>query len=470
MHIAQTAPNLTHSKRHTVTRFLSGIVLVGISIGLSPSSLIADGAGHNYILVDLGIPDEQSATEGHAVNLSGEVVGYSRPESYEIPGRALHVDAFGDSFLLEAADEDAKTTASDINSFGEIVGAEVYGTWQRAILWIDGQHHDLGVPDGGTGAHAEANNDLGQITGYYVPENSWIHAYLYDDGEMVDIGTLGGRFAYGSDISEAGDIVGYSEAKDRNQYAYVWSEGNMISLGSLGGIVSEAHAINDIGQIVGSSETATNDTRAFIWQSGQMLNLGTLGYNRSIAFDLNNSTEVVGYTYLTTGEKRAFLWTDISGMQDVNDLVIEGGSDITMTVATGISDSGVICGYGVAGDGSTHAIKLVPTGIRQLAVTPGLSGGMNIFSVTDATPGATVTFYYGNEPGRMSIAGCNSSIQLDIHRPVSMGQATADANGYAQIIRVISEDSKGHTFYLQCLQQDSRTDCCTSNMIVQSFR
>ncbi len=48
-------------------------------------------------------------------------------------------------------------------------------------------------------------------------------------------------------------------------HAFVWQNGTMTDLGTLGGFVSVPNAINEHGQIVGGSNTASGKGRAVLW-------------------------------------------------------------------------------------------------------------------------------------------------------------------------------------------------------------
>src|SRR5213080_1236416 len=94
--------------------------------------------------------------------------------------------------------------------------------------------------------------------------------------------------------------------------AFLWSNGSMSDIGTLGGDAAEAWDINDAGQIVGDSE-AFGLSHAFLWQDGTMTDLGTLGGIRGLsgAYGINEAGQVVGYSYTQSyGMEHAFLWQD----------------------------------------------------------------------------------------------------------------------------------------------------------------
>jgi probable HAF family extracellular repeat protein len=92
-----------------------------------------------------------------------------------------------------------------------------------------------------------------------------------------------------------------------------------------------------------------------------MQDLGTLtGYPLStIANGINDSGQVVGDAENSSYLDHAFLYSS-GTMQDLNNL-IRGNSGWTLEEASGINDSGQICGYGINPSGQTDAFLLTPT-------------------------------------------------------------------------------------------------------------
>ncbi len=210
---------------------------------------------------------------------------------------------------------------------------------------------DLGTLAGESSSRAEAINESGQVVGY-----SGSTGFLWQNGSMTDLGTLGGSYSYAYDINDSGQVVGesdYPEGPDGNgpTKAFLWQNGRMTDLGSLLGPPDEeshAYAINNSGQVVGESKVYHPDfgypDHAFLYSNGVMKDLGILGPSDSpgysVAYSINGTGEVVGEADLEGFMgTHAFLSDNGSPMADLGTL---NGSNYS--VAYDINDSGQVVG------------------------------------------------------------------------------------------------------------------------------
>lgn len=89
---------------------------------------------------------------------------------------------------------------------------------------------------------------------------------------VTDLGTLdGNRFTSPFRINDLGQVVGQSSGTTPGGSAFLWQNGKMTNLGTLGGSNSVAFDINNSGQVVGNSLTSSGQTHAFVWQNGKMV-------------------------------------------------------------------------------------------------------------------------------------------------------------------------------------------------------
>ncbi len=188
----------------------------------------------------------------------------------------------------------------------------------HAVVWgpATGQIRELLPLPGDTVSAATALNDRGQVVGISgicdraVGRFSAIHAVLWQNGQPVYLGSLGG-VAWNTPmaIDEHGDVVGFGNhsAADGGHFAvhaFLWTkEGGMDDLGTLpGDTTSQALGINDRGEIVGTSCDADFNCRAVIWRNGEITDLNTLvapGYVGTLttANDINESGRITGQAF-----------------------------------------------------------------------------------------------------------------------------------------------------------------------------
>ena len=191
-----------------------------------------------------------------------------------------------------------------ISENGKVAGMYTPGAYEQAFLWEDGVMQGLGTL-GGARSQARGVNDAGQVVGYSLKSSGYNHAFLWQNGAMQDLGTLGGAnsMSMAFAINNAGQVVGHSTNAAYKLRAFRWS-GGMADLGSLGGDASYGYGINENGQVVGGSFLAPypdNTFHAFRWGGG-MQDLGTGGWDSSTAYGMNDNGQVVGRVALNDNQ------------------------------------------------------------------------------------------------------------------------------------------------------------------------
>jgi probable HAF family extracellular repeat protein len=365
------------------------------------------------VLTDLGVLPGGDASTTTWISDTGLIVGQARNGLVDplIPGFAeIRAVLWKDGKAIDLGTLDGnESSAFSVNSRGQVVGLATntipdpfsfLATQLRAFLWQDGAMQDLGTL-GGPEAWALFVNERGQVAGFSLT-NSTVNPitmsptqdpFLWEQGTMLDIGTLGGTFGSPYALDNRGQVVGTSNlAGDLTEHPFRWDGRSLLDLGTLGGSFGIAEGINDAGEVVGGA-TNENDQAllAFLWKDGVMTNLGTLnGDDCSYAFHINSKRQIVGISFPCASgpdgpNVHGFLWQN-GLMTDLNAFA-PPGSGLTLSFAGLINDRGEIAGVGLLPDGNTHAVLLVPCGEGDEGCDYGLVEGSS--TATGAIPAAT---------------------------------------------------------------------------------
>jgi probable HAF family extracellular repeat protein len=271
---------------------------------------------------------------------------------------------------------------------GLVAGATQTGNTLQAVIWYNGKTIDLGTP-GLTGGNSQAFsvNAWGQSVGEaqtgspdpqgedfcgfaalgLASSGTTCLAFVWQDGVMHPLPTLGGNNGVANQINGAGQTVGMAEKDTPDSTCpsggpqqlefkpVAWQNGTVRELPTYAGDPDgNAHAINDSGQAAGGSGvcaafnpiwlTNLQPLHALLWESGKIVDLGNLGGTGHgdgiMALNLNNRGQVIGSSDLPGDAAfHAFLWTHDNGMQDLG--AVQGDVD---SAAIGINDMGQIVG------------------------------------------------------------------------------------------------------------------------------
>jgi len=242
---------------------------------------------------------------------------------------------------------------------------------EHAVLWKGIEIVDLGTLRAGLDSAGLTVNNAGEVVGMATvdttldsfPVGPWrspTHAFIWRNGVMQDLGTLGGAdsFPTGGCNNERSDLaVGFSFTDSTanastglpTQHAFVWDHGTMTDIPTLGGTFAFAQCTNNQAQVIGQSSFLgdvgcdpsdplnTCDEHAFSWNHGTLTDLKPLGGSFSVALWLNNDGEAVGGSF-TTGDNEfhATLWKH-GGISDLD-------ADDCFSIATAINSKHQIIG------------------------------------------------------------------------------------------------------------------------------
>lgn len=233
---------------------------------------------------------------------------------------------------------------------------------------------------------------------------------------VINLGSLGGTSCCG--ISAPGDVIindrgwvdGTSNlAGDLNFHPFLWINGQLRDLGTLGGPNASAGGMNDLGDVtVGGADTTTPDPlgenwcgfgtglicRSFVWHNGRRMLVPTLGGNNGDVSTITNAGLVLGFAETADHDVtcvsqqvlgfEAFVWDpDQSKIRVLPPLPGD-----TATAAFAINEHGDvagfsgICGGGVVPASALHAViwkRGLPTDLGSL----GGSHSITSFSINN---------------------------------------------------------------------------------------
>jgi len=334
-----------------------------------------------YQLTDLGTfgADHSYA---YGINSSGQVAG-----AHETAGDRIAF-LWDDGFSIDILDVGYETSqAVDVNDLGHVTG-----NMDGPFLFdgIQVEHMAAGW--------ASAINDDDQIAGTYTPDE--YVAYVWDETNgLLALPDWGGYYNSAEDLNNAGQVVGGAVNQWDELRPVLWQDGQIIDLGTLGGPEGIAVGINEAGQIVGDVDDADLNPRPFLFEDldedgvsdpGEMQDLGVLsGHSRGWAWAINESGQIVGASGTAISSRVAAAWID-GEVIDLNDAV-QGGSAMTLILATDINDAGQIVGYGDL-DGHYHAFLLTPVAAADDEAPTAVLDASDVTERGAATHAFTVTY------------------------------------------------------------------------------
>jgi probable HAF family extracellular repeat protein len=159
----------------------------------------------------------------------------------------------------------------------------------HAFRWKDGVMTDIGALPGNNNSAAGSINARGWATGqsqsatidpfFGIPE---FHAVLWRDNQITDLGTLGGNESLGIYVNDSGQVIGFSTINSNPDplgflgeptHTFIWENGVMRDIGTLGGL-DAGPATSCSGQprnvVVGISSLSTTQNPLYLDRGGML--------------------------------------------------------------------------------------------------------------------------------------------------------------------------------------------------------
>ncbi len=159
---------------------------------------------------------------------------------------------------------------------------------------------DLGVLFGDQDSLAGGINGEGWVVGRSFPEGTLGsrsgQAFLYRDGRVQGLDTLGGDYSRARDVNGRGEVIGDAYDAAGRLRPFLWRDGRMQDLATaLGAATGQAWGLNAAGQVAGEA-----DDRAFFYDgtSSRFIEVGT---GSSFAAGINDHGVAVGGAQTSRG-------------------------------------------------------------------------------------------------------------------------------------------------------------------------
>jgi probable HAF family extracellular repeat protein len=354
------------------------------------------------VLIDLGaLPGGGGAqfngSGANAINSRGWIAGFSLtgdvdPVNGGPVGNAVLWNSNAEMLDLGTLGTGIDSDATYINDAGVVVGIATVDTTfdpfaflgpfpspTHAFLWKNGAMRDLGTLGGPDSFLAGLCDDqqAEMVAGFsftsFTPNLTTgvptVDPFLWKNGAMIDLGSLGGTLSTAQCANNQGQVTGTSSlAGDQVFHPFFWDRGVMTDIGTFGGDNGLPTWMNNVGEVVGRADTSDGGHDAFLWRNGVMTDLGTLGVS-STALQINSRHQIIGASRVDENTVHAFLWENSGPMVDLNDL-IPANSSLQLVIGFNINDRGEITGLGappgVAPSGGDapglHPFLLIPCG------------------------------------------------------------------------------------------------------------
>ena len=347
---------------------LAAAVTAGMAFGAPAHAATTSGIATAYKLTLINASTVPGA-DVFGINNSGEIFGTGEQAGVQT-GFVLPARASAATFLGAPSDEATQfgSFPEMMNNNGDVVGsftANSVDNPTQAIEWPGGTtptdlQPAIDKAVGFTGSDTVANgiNDHGLIV-VALTDGSIADGLTIEGSTVTQLpGLPGGGGALGSTnsnpiaVNNNNLIVGSAVNSAGNEVAAKWQNGKITKLGGLpGSSQTQALAVNSAGLAVGASISATDfNEHAVEFANGKVTDLNVPGetFHDAQAKAVNDSGVIVG------GDGNGDAFAFANGHSVNLNTLIPASSGVTLTLANGINNNGVIVGDATINSSGQH--------------------------------------------------------------------------------------------------------------------
>jgi probable HAF family extracellular repeat protein len=380
------------------------LVMVSCSLLLAASSLRVEAQVPQYTVSVMASPSgEERGILALDINVKGAVpatltASGAQPVGFVWKaGRATVLPALGGTCSL----------GKGINSLGHVAGAACLGgnAVRHATIWRHNRPSDIDT-FGGTGSEALQVNRSDAAIGDYTLSDASVHGFLWQSGEWLDLGNLGGSATLPSELNDSGVVTGQSDIGNEldsiygipHFHGFLWNAGVLTDFGSIfGADFNYGNAINAAGQVVGSADLAGDtEAHAILWDQGTVQDLGAaFAGTVTFALDINNHSEIVGGLgsfdpFPEDGPPANVIGCPCFGLiwRNGQPLFLDGlvPSGWHILIATDINDRGQIVAEGQLNGGALRRLLLAPAKGKKAATSSAIAVAPRSSAVAGSGP------------------------------------------------------------------------------------
>jgi uncharacterized membrane protein len=158
-------------------------------------------------------------------------------------------------------------------------------------------------------------NDRGDVVGFFLGDNGFLHGYLLRQGVLTILDFPGAGATRAIGINESGTVAGSWDLLDSSgnlisTHGYIWNNGNFSEVHFPGSSDTAVFGINARGDLVGAwGADVTDPGHAFVFSQGQFISFDVPfpGAAWAQGNDINAAGHIVGSYGFATGPLHAFL-------------------------------------------------------------------------------------------------------------------------------------------------------------------